>query len=104
MLIDYNVLPRVTNQGHRVILAIIDTSSGYCYYEPLPDSTVLTTVKAFVHRVLPHELMLRSIISAKEPSFIGKIFKIITQKVLGLTIWSSSFHQVQNRGISHWTT
>jgi hypothetical protein len=96
-LIDFKVLPRRTSQGHTVILAMIDSYSGYPYFEPLVDSTALTTAKAIIRRILPDHPGLTGLISDKGPQFISNILKSLNH-LLGCTHFHSASMQSQSHG------
>ena len=96
-LIDFKVLPRRTSQGHTVILAMIDSFSGYPYFEPLVDSTALTTAKAIIRRILPDHPGFTGIISDKGSQLTSNILKSLNQ-LLGCTHFHSASMQSQSHG------
>jgi hypothetical protein len=97
--IDFKTLSRKTIQGHTAILVICDTFSNYCMYEPMIDQSALQTAQALIRRLFASEPQTKGLVSDKGSAFMSSVFKIITQKILGWTHWSSSSLQPQSHGM-----
>jgi hypothetical protein len=76
---------------------MIDSFSGYPYFEPLVDSTALTTAKAIIRRILPDHPGFTGIISDKGSQLISNILKSLNQ-LLGCTHFHSASMQSQSHG------
>ena len=96
-LIDFKVLPRKTAQGHTCILAMIDSFSGFAYFEPLEDSTSLSTAKAIIRRLLPENPAMSGFISDKGSAFISGTMKCLN-KLLNCTHFHSASLHAQSHG------
>ena len=97
--LDFKVLPRRTSSGHTAILAIIETFSGFAYFEGVPDQTALTTARVLIRRILPEHPEFSGLISDRGSAFVAQIFKTITSRVLGLSHFHSSSYQAQSHGV-----
>jgi hypothetical protein len=97
--IDHKVLPRKTPEGFTAILAMVESFSGFCYFEAVKDQSASTTAEVLVRRIYANHPNIKGICSDKHPGFMSQLFKILTQKVLGLTHWSSSSLNPQSHGL-----
>jgi hypothetical protein len=96
--IDHKVLPRKTPEGFTAILAMVEFFSGFCYFEAVKDQSASTTAEVLVRRIYANHPNIKGICSDKHPGFMSQLFKILTQKVLGLKHWSSSALNLQSHG------
>jgi hypothetical protein len=97
-VLDFKNLPRKTSQGHRYVLALVESYSHWSYFELLHQADALSTAKAIVRRILPEFPQINSIISDRGSQFTSRLFQHLTAAV-GIKSWKSASLNPRSHGL-----
>jgi transposase InsO family protein len=97
-VLDFKNLPRKTSQGHRYVLALVETYSHWSYFELLHQADALSTARAIIRRILPEFPQINSIISDRGSQFTSRLFQHLTTAV-GIKSWKSASLNPRSHGL-----
>jgi ribonuclease HI len=97
-VLDFKNLPRQTRQGHRYVLALVETYSHWSYFELLHQADALSTARAIIRRILPEFPQMNSIISDRGSQFTSRLFNHLTTAV-GIKSWKSASLNPRSHGL-----
>jgi transposase InsO family protein len=97
-VLDFKNLPRKTSQGHRYVLALVETYSHWSYFELLYQADALSTARAIIRRILPKFPQINSIISDRGSQFTSRLFQHLTTAV-GIKSWKSASLNPRSHGL-----
>jgi transposase InsO family protein len=97
-VLDFKNLPRKTSQGHRYVLALVETYSHWSYFELLYQADALSTARAIIRRILPEFPQINSIISDRGSQFTSRLFQHLTTAV-GIKSWKSASLNPRSHGL-----
>jgi transposase InsO family protein len=97
-VLDFKNLPRKTSQGHRYVLALVETYSHWSYFELLHQADALSTARAIIRRILPEFPQINSIVSDRGSQFTSRMFQHLTTAV-GIKSWKSASLNPRSHGL-----